>query len=91
MEVTEEKKKETRKDLVDELYRGYADPRYASRPIRTLRVGLKRLSWTVVVEGTKLLTSRRCRRASGARSCSRCLRRLADAGGALSTEDVGDT
>jgi len=47
------KLKGDRKELVDELYRGYGDRRYNSRPIRNLRSGLKRLSWISVVEGTK--------------------------------------
>ena len=41
-----------RKALVDELYRDYGD---TNRPIRSLRVGLKKSSWMAVVEGTKFL------------------------------------
>ncbi len=41
-----------RKALVEELYRDYGD---SYRPIRSLRVGLKKSSWMAVVEGTKFL------------------------------------
>ena len=44
-----------RKALVDELYRGYGDVRSSSRPIRSLRIGLKKFSWIAIVEGTKFL------------------------------------
>jgi len=47
------KLKGDRKELVDELYRDYGESHYNTRPMRSLRSGLKKLSWVSVVEGTK--------------------------------------
>ena len=38
-----------RKALVDELCRDYGDGRYMARPMRSLRVGMKKYSWIVVI------------------------------------------
>ena len=42
-----------RKFLVDQLYRGYGDTRYAAGRLRTLRAHLKIFSWALVVNGAK--------------------------------------
>jgi lipopolysaccharide/colanic/teichoic acid biosynthesis glycosyltransferase len=42
-----------RKSLVDELYRGYGESGYANGQLRTLRARAKRLTWGLVVGGTK--------------------------------------
>jgi lipopolysaccharide/colanic/teichoic acid biosynthesis glycosyltransferase len=44
-----------RKALVDELYRGYGQTRPGGRSVRSLRSGIKRFSWVVIVSGTIFL------------------------------------
>jgi len=44
-----------RKALLDELYRDYGDTRYMARPMRSLRVGLKKYSWIVVIGSATFL------------------------------------
>jgi lipopolysaccharide/colanic/teichoic acid biosynthesis glycosyltransferase len=44
-----------RKSLVDQLYRGYGEAAYGSGHLRSLRVGLKRFNWILVVNGAKFL------------------------------------
>ncbi len=55
MDTTRQQVDFGRKSLVDQLYRGYGDPSYANGQLRTLRVRLKLLSWTLVVGGTMFI------------------------------------
>ena len=53
MKTAQSKQDAARKALVDELYRDYGDVGYAARPLRRLRIGLKKFSWLAVVGGAK--------------------------------------
>jgi lipopolysaccharide/colanic/teichoic acid biosynthesis glycosyltransferase len=44
-----------RRFLIDELYRGYGDLWFITRPVRALRVTLKIYTWKLVVGGAKFL------------------------------------
>jgi lipopolysaccharide/colanic/teichoic acid biosynthesis glycosyltransferase len=49
------KREEVRKALVEELYRDYGEGRPTTRPMRSLRVRMKKYSWIIVVGGAKFL------------------------------------
>jgi lipopolysaccharide/colanic/teichoic acid biosynthesis glycosyltransferase len=45
----------TREILVEQLYRGYGEPGYASGQMRSLRARVKRFNWILVVSGTRFI------------------------------------
>jgi len=44
-----------RQVLVEQLYRGYGEPRYAKGSVRLLKTRLKKLNWVLVVSGAKFI------------------------------------
>jgi lipopolysaccharide/colanic/teichoic acid biosynthesis glycosyltransferase len=55
VQTTKRQPEFARKSLVDQLYRGYGESSYVTGQIRTLRVGLKRYNWILVVSVAKFL------------------------------------
>jgi lipopolysaccharide/colanic/teichoic acid biosynthesis glycosyltransferase len=55
VQTTKRQRESARKSLVDQLYRGYGESSYVTGQIRTLRVGLKRYNWILVVSVAKFL------------------------------------
>lgn len=53
--TTRRELEETREVLVEQLYRGYGGPRYASGQMRSVKARIKRYNWIVIVSGTRFI------------------------------------
>lgn len=53
--TTKQHRQLSREGLVEQLYRGYGDRRYANAPIRSLRLQIKKLNWIAVVSSAKFI------------------------------------